>query len=81
MIVLPLFVDQFDNAQRLAETGFGARIDPYQFTDQELVNTVDKLLYDKAIHQKLQAAAKRIQSENRHEQLANKIEELFSERS
>ena len=30
MVVLPLFWDQVDNAQRLAETGFGARLPAYE---------------------------------------------------
>ena len=30
MIVLPLFWDQYDNAQRVADLGLGARLDPYR---------------------------------------------------
>ena len=29
MVVLPLFWDQYDNAQRMHETGFGIRLDTY----------------------------------------------------
>src|SRR5258708_34802631 len=32
MVLLPLFWDQHDNAQRMAELGFGLRLDPYRFT-------------------------------------------------
>ncbi len=36
MIVLPLFWDQHDNAQRVAELGLGVRLDTYRFTDEQL---------------------------------------------
>ena len=31
MIALPLFWDQYDNAQRVHETGFGVRLETYEF--------------------------------------------------
>ena len=34
MIVLPIFWDQYDNAQRVHETGFGVRLDTYGFADE-----------------------------------------------
>ena len=33
MVVLPLFWDQVDNAQRVDETGFGRRFPAYDFAD------------------------------------------------
>ena len=36
MVVLPLFWDQYDNAQRVDETGFGVRLPTYAFEDAEL---------------------------------------------
>ena len=38
MIVLPLFWDQVDNAQRVDETGFGVRLATYDFEDGELAS-------------------------------------------
>ena len=35
MIVLPLFWDQYDNAQRMDELGFGVRLETYAFTDAD----------------------------------------------
>jgi MGT family glycosyltransferase len=46
MIVLPLFWDQYDNAQRVDELGFGARLPTYAFEDGELPGAIDRLLAD-----------------------------------
>ena len=37
LIVLPLFWDQYENAQRIDELGFGVRLDTYGFADAELI--------------------------------------------
>ena len=47
MIVLPLFWDQVDNAQRVDETGFGRRLATYDFRDEELTDAIDELLADR----------------------------------
>jgi UDP:flavonoid glycosyltransferase YjiC (YdhE family) len=44
MIVLPLFWDQHDNAQRVAECGFGVRLETYEFEDAQLHEAIDRLL-------------------------------------
>ncbi len=46
MILLPLFWDQYDNAQRMDELGFGVRLQTYAFTDEEMVAALDRLLGD-----------------------------------
>ena len=46
MIVLPLFWDQYDNAQRVDELGLGVRLDTYAFEDDELRGAVDRLVGD-----------------------------------
>lgn len=51
---------------------------PYDFEDSELVAAVEKALGDDLMKQRVKEAARRIQSENRHEQLADKIEQLLA---
>ena len=53
MIVLPLFWDQYDNAQRVHETGYGIRLATYAFTDEELHDAIDRLLGDDALRARL----------------------------
>jgi len=61
MIVLPLFWDQHDNAQRVDELGLGVRLDSYRFTDGEMHGAIDRLLGDGALRTRLGGAASQIQ--------------------
>ena len=62
MIVLPLFWDQVDNAQRIDETGFGRRLATYDFRDEELTDAIDELLADDALARRLIAMSERIKA-------------------
>jgi UDP:flavonoid glycosyltransferase YjiC (YdhE family) len=62
MIVLPLFWDQVDNAQRIDETGFGRRLATYDFRDEELIDAIDELLADATLRGRLAAIARRLQA-------------------
>jgi MGT family glycosyltransferase len=52
-IVAPLFWDQYDNAQRVHETGFGHRLASYTFEDEELLGAVERLLADDALARRM----------------------------
>ncbi len=60
MIVLPLFWDQYDNAQRVHELGFGVRLPTYDFADGEFVDAVEKLLADTGLRTGLTEIGERI---------------------
>jgi MGT family glycosyltransferase len=62
MVVLPLFWDQYDNAQRIDETGFGRRLDTYAHEPGELVAAIDELLGDEALERRLGAVASHLQA-------------------
>ena len=76
MIVMPLFGDQYDNAQRIHETGYGIRLETYGFKDEELIQAVDQLLNDADLDMKLDKAKHRIQLSNSKEQCCIKIEQI-----
>ena len=61
MIVLPLFWDQHDNAQRMAELGLGVRLDTYRFADEQMHAAIDGLLGDEELHARLTTSAAEIQ--------------------
>jgi MGT family glycosyltransferase len=62
MVVLPLFWDQYDNAQRVFDTGFGARLETYAFEDAELTGAIDRLLADQALRRRLAGVSQRLQA-------------------
>ncbi|CAG2102573.1 unnamed protein product [Medioppia subpectinata] len=64
MIVMPLFGDQYDNAQRVEDKGFGIRLDAYKCSEEELLNAIENLLNDTENYEKLQQISQRIQSDN-----------------
>ncbi len=62
MVVLPLFWDQYDNAQRADELGLGVRLDTYGCSGDELRSAIGRLLGDGALRARLAASAARIQA-------------------
>ncbi|WP_433528945.1 glycosyltransferase [Micromonospora sp. CA-263727] len=76
MIVLPLFWDQYDNAQRVDELGFGVRLDPYRFSDEQLHGAIDRLLGDAELRGRLGAHGAAIRAADGLRQAADAIEQL-----
>src|SRR5207302_6465936 len=62
MLVLPLFWDQHDNAQRVEEIGAGLRLAPYAVSADELVAAIDRLLADRSMRDRLREISSRIRS-------------------
>ena len=76
MIVLPLFWDQVDNAQRVDETGFGTRLATYDFEDGELLGAIDRLLADEPLGARLASVSKRLQATRGTTRAADLIERV-----
>ena len=76
MIVLPLFWDQVDNAQRVDETGFGVRLPAYDFDDADMTGAIDRLLGDAALGRRLATMSARIQASNGTVRAAKLIERV-----
>jgi MGT family glycosyltransferase len=76
MVVLPVFWDQYDNAQRVAETGYGRRLPTYELDPMTLRATIDELLADEALRRKMAALATAIQARNGTVRAADLIERV-----
>jgi UDP:flavonoid glycosyltransferase YjiC (YdhE family) len=76
MIVLPLFWDQYDNAQRVDELGFGVRLPTYAFEDDALPAAIDRLVADSALHARMATISERLRANPGTEQAAGLIERL-----
>jgi UDP:flavonoid glycosyltransferase YjiC (YdhE family) len=76
MIVLPLFWDQVDNAQRVDELGFGVRLPAYDFREEELTDAIDDLLADQALRTRLAAVSTRLKANPGNVRAANLIEQV-----
>ncbi|MEV0378934.1 glycosyltransferase [Nonomuraea sp. NPDC050643] len=76
MILLPLFWDQYDNAQRVDELGYGVRLSTYTFTDEDLTGAVAKLLGDTELRARLAAAGEEIRRRDGLRKAADLIERL-----
>jgi UDP:flavonoid glycosyltransferase YjiC (YdhE family) len=76
MVVLPLFWDQYDNAQRVDELGYGVRLATYEFEAAELTGAIDRLLADRALASRMAPIAARLQAEPGTVRAADLIEQV-----
>jgi len=74
MIVLPLFWDQYDNAQRVDETGYGVRLDTYRFGEAEMDAALERVLHDEAMRARAAAAGARVRASDGLRRAADLIE-------
>ncbi|MEI6361909.1 MAG: nucleotide disphospho-sugar-binding domain-containing protein [Actinomycetes bacterium] len=76
MILLPLFWDQHDNAQRMDELGFGVRLSTYTFTDAEMHGALETLLNDADLRDRLAKQGEAIRARNGMRRGADVIESV-----
>jgi UDP:flavonoid glycosyltransferase YjiC (YdhE family) len=81
MILLPLFWDQHDNAQRVHEAGFGMRLDTYAFSDKHMQAALHQLLGDAQLRIRLDDISQQIRSRNGVAAAAQHIEAAAGRRT
>jgi MGT family glycosyltransferase len=80
MIAHSLFWDQHDNAQRIDELGFGTRLAPYRFRDDDLLAAVERLLADEALHRRMRQISDDLQANPGTHRAAELLLRLADER-
>ena len=78
MVALPIFWDQYDNAQRVHETGFGVRLATYEFEDADLLDAIDRLLADGDLRPRLAALSARVRANPGTVRTADLLERVAS---
>jgi MGT family glycosyltransferase len=81
MVVLPVFWDQYDNAQRVDELGLGRRLETYRVEPEVLRATVDDLLGDESLHARMRAISERVRAVPGTVRAAGLIERLARDRT
>ncbi|HZN87880.1 MAG TPA: glycosyltransferase [Thermoleophilaceae bacterium] len=76
MVVLPVFWDQYDNAQRIHETGFGIRLDTYEHDPAELPAALDRLLGDTGVRDRLARISARLRDVRGTARAADLVERI-----
>jgi MGT family glycosyltransferase len=76
MVAMPVFWDQYDNAQRVDETGFGVRLPTYTFEPEQITSAIDRLVSDRALHDRLAGISRRLQADRGTVAAADLIERL-----
>jgi MGT family glycosyltransferase len=74
MVLLPLFWDQYDNAQRMDDLGLGVRLPTYAWEPADLVGAVDRMLRDRDAGARLTAISARVQADPGRVRAADLIE-------
>src|SRR5262249_44807188 len=68
--------DGLDNARRIEDTGFGACLPRYDWTDAELAQTIDRLLEDTAMHRRLESLSRHMREADGRHKAARLIAEV-----
>ncbi len=79
MILLPLFWDQYDNAQRMDDLGLGIRLPTYTWTPDELAAAIERLLGDDDARQRLSEISAQVQASQGRIRAADLIERAARE--
>jgi MGT family glycosyltransferase len=76
MVLLPLFWDQYDNAQRMDEVGLGVRLPTFEFEDAQLGQAIERLTGDERVAARLADLSARLEENPGTERAADCVESV-----
>jgi len=77
-LVMPFVWDGHDNAQRVNDTGHGIGMHRYEWTDEELLGNIERLLKDPSIRARLQQTSAHMQARDGRMTAARRIDALLA---
>ena len=75
-IIMPYCWDGLDNATRIDDTGYGAKLPRYTWTDDQMWSTIERLLGDSAMQARLAEASRSMQAAKGTEKAARLIADI-----
>ncbi|RWS11940.1 UDP-glycosyltransferase 207A1-like protein, partial [Dinothrombium tinctorium] len=79
MIVMPLFGDQHDNAQRVVEMNVGIKLNAFTVEENELLNSIECLLEDTEMAIRLKKISNCMKESKSMDALINRVEKIAKE--
>lgn len=80
MIVLPFFIDQHDNAQRIVEKNLGFKFNPFQLDENGILNAIETLLKDSKLYERLEVIANDLKNSSTQDELVKLLEIIAKEK-
>jgi MGT family glycosyltransferase len=79
-LIMPYVWDGHDNATRVEETGHGFKLDRYNWSDEEMAETIETMLTDKKIKAKLRRTSRQMKARKGPQKAAKVIDGLLKRR-
>ncbi len=80
-IIMPYCWDGLDNATRIDDTGYGAKLSRYEWSDEEFASTIARLVHGKAMHERLVEVSRHMQAAKGTEKAAGIIVDIARKRA
>ena len=80
MIVLPFFIDQHDNAQRIVDKKLGHKFDPFHLDGPGILNSIETLLNDDELYSRLKLIADDLKNSSTRDELVKLLEIVAREK-